>query len=475
MRTPADIAIYGGAAGGGKTWALLMEPLRHIQNSKFGAVIFRRTFPQIMMEGGMWDDASRLYPLAGAIPNQGHFYWRFPSGARVRFAYLQSEKDKYNYQGAQIPLIGWDQLEQFSAASFFYMLSRNRSTSGVRPYVRATCNPDPDSWLATFIGWWIAEDGYADLSRTGVLRWFVRSGHDILWFDSREEAETARPDQIPRSVTFIPASVYDNKILLREDPDYLANLMAQLPVDRARLLGDPERGGNWKVRAESGGIFDRGWFEIVPAIPPGGQACLFWDFAATAKKGTGDDPDYTAAVLIVEVEGAYYVAYVNQFRAGPAEVDRRFKNISWQLSEAAFAQGRRFRVRWEREPGSAGKRMDLEMVKMLRGLDAAGVPSTGDKLVRAKPLASMAQVGNVRVLSAAWTELFLDHLHNQPASKDDIMDAASGAYNELSGDLLEKRVSGRMPIVGASMAPHESALDRSPTGRATKRTPRGFG
>lgn len=68
LSSHADIAIYGGAAGGGKSFALLLEPLRHIGNNDFGGVIFRRTSPQITNEGALWDEAGKLYPLVGGEP-----------------------------------------------------------------------------------------------------------------------------------------------------------------------------------------------------------------------------------------------------------------------------------------------------------------------------------------------------------------------------------------------------------------------
>lgn len=275
LATAADIAIYGGAAGGGKTWALLLEPLRHIDNSRFGAVIFRRTYTQVTQQGGMWDESGCIYPLLGASSNQTALEWRFPTGARVRFAHLQHERDKYNYQGAQIALLCFDQLEHFSGTQFFYMLSRNRSTCGVRPYVRATCNPMPDIWLTDFISWWIGEDGYPIKERGGVLRWFVRVGDQIVWADSRDELEAQYPERYPLSVTFIPASIYDNKVLMDKDPGYVGRLMALAHVDQERLLI-----GNWFI-VEDGNIFLSEWFKRYdPVHPPKyGYTVQSWDTA----------------------------------------------------------------------------------------------------------------------------------------------------------------------------------------------------
>ncbi len=266
LSSSADIAIYGGAAGGGKTWSLLMEPLRHIENKKFGAVIFRRTIAEIIKEGAMWDEAGTIYPLFNARPNKSDHHYRFPKGSKVGFAHLQYEDTLTDWRGAQIPLIEFDQLETFSQTQFFYMFSRNRSTCGILPYIRGSCNPEP-GWLAGFLDWWIDEEGYALPSRSGKIRWMVRENDITYWADAPEDLKQAHPDSIPKSVTFILSTVYDNQILLQKDPGYLANLQALSKVDRARLLGDRYRGGNWKIRP-AGKIYeeftDR---HIVPDFP----------------------------------------------------------------------------------------------------------------------------------------------------------------------------------------------------------------
>ncbi len=435
LASPADLAVYGGAAGGGKTWALLLEPLRHIHNPDFGAVIFRRTIPEITHEGALWDEARKIYPLLAAHSNENERRFDFPSGARISFSHMQLEKDKESWKSAQVPLVEFDQLETFSETQFFYMLSRNRSLCGVRPYVRATANPEP-GWLADFLAWWIAADGYADLARVGRLRWMVRQDEKIEWADSPAELVERYGAEIqPKSVTFIVSTVYDNKILLAKDPGYLANLQAQDYVDRERLLGDPKRGGNWKVKPAAGKVFNRAWFKLVDAAPAGGEECLFWDFAATEKEFAKPDPDYTAAVAIRRVGGRYTVTFCMAEQLGPSEVERRFVNLSKQRAEAARAAGTRFRVRWEREPGSAGKREGQRFAQLLAGLDARAVVPLGDKLSRAKAFAAQALAANVDVLRADWTERWLAHMHAQPdATHDDLMDASDGSFNDLVAD-----------------------------------------
>jgi predicted phage terminase large subunit-like protein len=429
LKTPADIAIYGGAAGGGKSWALLLEPLRHVNNPDFGAVIFRRTFPQIKNEGALWDESGKVYPLLGAKARETTLEYEFPRGARVRFAHMQYEGNKLDWQGAQIPLLGFDELTHFSESMFFYMLSRNRSMCGVRPYVRATTNPDADSWVAEFISWWIDQDtGYPIPERAGRLRWFVRLNEELIWADTAGELTAKHgPAMAPKSLTFIPAKLTDNPALMQRDPGYMANLLALPLVDRERLLG-----GNWKIRAAAGKVFNRAWFGIVDAVPAGGLECRFWDFASTAKELAKDDPDFTAGVKIRQVDGVYYVTDVYAEQVGPTEAETQLVNVTKQDMAAARETGTRYMVRWEMEPGAAAVRYSRLLVGMVAGADAQGVRSSSDKLVRAKPLGSQALAGNVKLLRGRWNEAFLRHMHGQPdLPHDDIMDATAGAFNEL--------------------------------------------
>lgn len=227
-----------------------------MNNPEFGGVIFRRSTVQVRNEGGLWDESMRLYPLAGAAPRESVLRWEWPhptqpgrSGAGMTFAHLEHDTTVLNYQGAQIPYIGFDELTHFTARQFWYMVSRNRSMCGVRPYIRATCNPDAESWVADFIAWWINQDtGLPILERSGVVRYFVRVGDKLVWGDQPEElVEYKNPltglPLPPTSMTFVPATLQDNKKLMETDPGYLAKLLSLPPVERERLLG-----GNWKIR-----------------------------------------------------------------------------------------------------------------------------------------------------------------------------------------------------------------------------------
>lgn len=430
LKTLADIAIYGGAAGGGKSFGLLLEPTRHHRNAKFGGVIFRRNSIQVRNEGGLWDESMNIYSLAGARPREATLEWNFLSGMRMKFAHLEYEKNVLDWQGTSIAFLGFDELTHFTENQFFYMLTRNRSTSGVKPYVRATTNPDPDSWVRRFIDWWIGPDGYAIPERSGRLRWFVRMDDAFHWGDTRDELleKFGRGPEIqPKSVTFIAAKLEDNKILMEKDPGYLANLLAQNRVDRMRL-----RDGNWNVRAAAGMLFQRQWFPIVDAVPSGwSQAIRFWDRAATKPSETNKDPDWTRGLKLYKYpNGQWCVVDLRSMRDTPLQVEKLI------LSTASH-DGIGIRVMSQQDPGSAGVSEAHNFVRMLAGYDVRTVVYNQDKVTRAKPVSAQCETGNVLVLRAPWNEEFFTECENfsdnpNEYAHDDIVDVLSGAFTELS-------------------------------------------
>ncbi len=442
--TRADIGFFGGSAGGGKSFVLLMDPTRFADRKGFGGVIFRRTFPEITNEGGLWDTSEKIYPYLGATGIKSSTEWRFPSGVTIAFAHMQHEKNKHTWQGSAVPFIGFDEVTHFTRGQFFYMLSRNRLTHdcGIKPYIRATCNPDPDSWVAEFLSWWIdQETGFPIPERAGKLRWFIRDGDNIIWAN---KAKTLRNEILgvePKSVTFVPSKLSDNKILMRQDPSYLANLHALPLVERMRLLD-----GNWKVRAIQGMFFRRAWFgpPIEPeTVPKGGKTLRYWDRAATEQTNASPDPDWTVGVKMRRVGHTFFVLHVERFRGTPDTVLKRMKST-------AILDGHDCEQIFEEDPGSAGKAEIAMLYREFTGYHVHANRVTKAKVVRARPASSSVEAGNVKVVRASWNELFFGELESfadwdeveilpTTLPHDDQVDAFSGAYTALANNSIAGR------------------------------------
>lgn len=440
MTSSADIIIYGGAAGGGKTFALLLEALRHKDVPGFGGVIFRQQYNQITAEGGLWDSSNKLFAqVPDAEPRKSpKLHWRFKGGAKLNFAHIERDEDLRSWQGSQIAYIGFDELTHFTKHMFLYMLSRNRSTCGVKPYVRATCNPDADSWVADLISWWIDQDtGYPIAERSGQIRWMVTINDTISFFPTREEAvkyaldsgiKSEEAEIMPKSFTFIASSIEDNKKLLEVDPGYMANLLALTEVDMERLLK-----GNWKIKASAGKYFQRTQVanRMLPSIPTDViYWCRAWDIAAT-DEDEGGDPDYTASTLMGRrKDGSFVVANVTNDRVKAGDVENLLK-VTAIADRARF--GAMHHIRIPQDPGAAGKIVAKSWVKMLAGFNVKAEAVSGSKEDRATPFAAQWQSGNVYVVEGPWNDMYFSQLESFPESKhDDTVDSSSDAFNECA-------------------------------------------
>lgn len=428
LATRADIAIYGGAAGGGKTWALLYNQARNFRDPAHRGVIFRRVMPSITQLGGLLDESRKLYPLFGAelrvAPN---LEWRFPSGAVVQFRQVQYESDVQAYKGAQFSQLDFDELTEFTEFQFFYLLSRLRSVgSKRRPCVRATTNPEATSWVRKFIAWWIGDDGLPIPERAGVLRWMKREGDAIVWHDE--------PVKGAMSVTFIPAKLEDNPALDLANPEYRDTLEMLDSVERAKLIG-----GNWNATRIDGmfkchTIDERGW--PMGALPEGLDWRLrYWDLANTEPHEKNPDPDWTASAwgaLHVDEEGKETLYLRDVRRARKAGAAKK----AW-MRATAEADGYSVEQVIEQEGGSSGSEVveDYRLV-VFAGFACSFDRPTGSKSVRAQRWLALAETGRVRLVQdepgrVSWAAVFLAELATFPHAKRDQVDAVSGLYASL--------------------------------------------
>lgn len=366
----------------------------------------------------------------------------------MSFGHLQHEKDILKYQGSQIPLVGFDELTHFTARQFWYLVTRNRSTCGVRPYVRAATNPDPDSWVADFIAWWIDQDefladgvtpnptyGLPIPERAGKVRHMLREGETFYWGDSAQEALDALLAVHPyaeqaiehvKSVTFIPARLEDNKVLMEKDPGYKGNLMMQDAVTRAQLLG-----GNWKMRLTAGILFQRGWVKLVDAAPIEPQRIRYWDRAATPPTDKNPDPDWTRGTLLtITPAGLVFVEDVIGLRGTPGEVEA----VILATAQADEARYPGHIIGIEQDPGSAGKSEAFTYSRLLAGFNVRFFRPTTKKEIRFGPFSAQAQAGNVRVVKGVWNAEWFSELEAFPkGNHDDQVDSVGGGYNALMG------------------------------------------
>lgn len=199
-------------------------------------------------------------------------------------------------------------------------------------------------------------------------------------------------------------------------------------VERDKVpMGSYAVAGQFQQRPapRSGGMFQRGDFEIVDAVPAGARRCRAWDFAASIEK-KGKQPDWTVGLRMAYVGGIFYIEHIVRGRWTPAVVETNLKNTASQDGTAVT-------IRMPQDPGSAGKSDAATKVKLLAGYSTVVHAVTGDKATRAKPASAQAEAGNIKLLRGSWNEAFLDEVCSFPnATFDDQVDAFADALNELA-------------------------------------------
>lgn len=430
------------------SWWLVYEAARGAHVPGYRGVLFRRTSPELTGGGGIWDEAQKLYRLMGGRPRAGaslDFTWHHGDAgeSRVEFRHLQREHDVHAHHSRAYAFVGFDEVQQFSEMQFLYMLSRLRvpdddqsPLSRMRPYVRASCNPDPESFVRRWIDWWIGEDGYPIEERSGVVRWFARDSEDAMrWGDSPDEVRAQVPGKQTMSLTFVPGRLEDNPYL--RDTSYRGQLQQLDYVNRARLLE-----GNWDVRPASGTLFQRSWFTVVDELPAKPVRTIrFWDKAGTRPSNDNPDPDWTRGAKVSRLaDGSYAIEHIEGLRDTPGSVRQAMARLAQQ-------DGFRCMVGVWQDPGQAGV-ADVEATAGdLKGHRFRRIRASQNKVAYAEVWSAIAEHGTVYVVRGPWNEAFFREIEAFPEGRhDDAVDAVSGAFQVLTKkgahDIIEAFAGG---------------------------------
>lgn len=218
--------FYGGAAGGGKSSALLMAALEHVDVPNYSALLLRRTYADLSKQGALMDRAKEWLTGTGAVWNEQRKMWTFPSGARLAFGYLETENDKFQYQGAEYQFIGFDELSQFTKTQYAYLFSRLRRLKDSNVPIRMRSGSNPGGIGSQWVNERFIPEGFVPEDAIAEKVWPK--------IDVDEETGEAMERY------FVPARLDDNPFL--DQTEYELSLRELDPVTRAQL-----RRGDWQI------------------------------------------------------------------------------------------------------------------------------------------------------------------------------------------------------------------------------------
>lgn len=398
---------------------------------------------QLLVSGGIVDESHKIYPHFG-----GRFYsqslkWVFPSGATLQFAAIGADRDLPGWQGSQLTNVLVDEAAEWTEKQILFLLTRMRSaTFKGKLQMVLSMNPDNASWA--FKWWEPLLDEETGVPREGIeniVRWFVVIDDVVQFANTPEElynkygkGKTLGKDFLPKSVRIIPLSIYDNKPLLRNNPEYLANLLQQSRANQLKYLM-----GSWTSIADSGCYWKRDWAEANMIQPEEVPLDCTWvrgyDFGGGAPSTSLPNPDYTVGVKIGKSRSTqlYYVVDVVRYR-------ENLPTIMDNVTNTAYADGLdECRVVIPRDTASSGKFAHQFMVRGFaeRGVGVGTDVTSGhsSKLSKFLPFCSLSETGNVKFVRAAWNDEYFNELAQftggERNKKDDCVDATSTAFKDL--------------------------------------------
>lgn len=408
-------AFFGGAAGPGKSTALLAGALQYADVPGYSALILRKSFADLMLPGALMDMASEWLGPTDAKWRSATMSWKFPSTATLTFGYLEHEEQKRRYASSRFHFVGFDELSQFSETQYSFLFSRLRR-GAASPLGRA-----PDGVGAAHVPLRMRS-----ASNPGG------AGHE--WVKRRLVDASTRHE----GAAFVPAKLIENPHL--DVASYEESLSHVGPIERERLLR-----GDWDV-TEEGKLFRATlWMSgrYLDAAPRVVRSVRHWDLAASEPSPSYPDPDYTVGTKLGLLESGFVVVLdVTRARLNPGEVE--------ELTRAtAEADGRETIIGLEQEPGSAGKgQVEHFRRRVLRGFIVQDDKPTGDKATRAVAVASAMSKGDVLAVRGDWLSSWLSELDGFPAGgHDDQVDSLAGAHTLLlrGGAMTTQVPRGEVP------------------------------
>lgn len=474
-----DFLLIGGSRGGGKSEVATQISLMYKDDPRFNGMYVRTEFPQLMGAGGLWEIASKYYPLFGAKSRQNPSpMYTFPSGARVRFRPVASTAEAEKLRGLQFSFIGIDEITQLEKEAVLAMLACLRSEADMNSFCLGTMNPHRDNWIFDLVKYYLDDEGFVDKSRNGKIRYFVVKDNNFIfadeenWFlENMPETVTGRNDNTgeefyipPKKFAFVQLTIFDNHILLKKNPRYLSELQNLPEHERAKQLY-----GNWFAEADTVKYFSRKMVRgingerVKKAVPIGSNRVRAWDKANTeyVVKLNNTDADFSACIAMAKSPDGFYYIYADYHESNYDEHEKvygKFRKASGARDQIMLNQaehdGKETTIVIAQDAGADGKQVFQEMAKKFIShgfkVRSATTAVQSNKFTRFEPFLMACDSGLVFIVEDSFPdarslELFYKELEQFSPTlpdgrkwrsnrilKDDHCDAVSDCFNFLS-------------------------------------------
>lgn len=445
----------------------------------FNGMYVRTQIDQLMGSGGLWEIASKYYPLFGAKSKLAPVpMYRFPKGGKVRFKQVSNEVDAEKHRGLQYSLIGIDEITQLSQEAVAFLLSCLRSEADMNSFCVGTCNPHRNNWVFDIVKWYLDEEGFIDKEKNGVIRYFVTKDGQFVFADEEEWFKENMPETVegynpntgekfyipPKKFCFVQLTIFDNHILLKKNPRYLSELQNKPEHIRAAELY-----GNWFAEADTVKYFDRKMVRgangerVKKSLPLGCNKVRAWDKANTEylPKLNNTDADFSASIGMAKDSHGFYYIFGDFHESNYDEYEKvygKFRKSSGARDQIMMNQakhdGADTTIVIATDAGADGKQVFQEMAKkfLANGFRVKSAPTAvqTSKFTRFEPFLMAAEAGLVYIVEdsfpdARTLEMFYRELEqfsptlpdgrkwrSSRVLKDDVADVISDSFNFLN-------------------------------------------